>query len=66
MVFYTIMKRMQGFSRNKPGILLLSTLDARRMEWAELHQAELRENWTTLATEGKFNHIAPLVRGEWR
>ena len=61
MVFYTIMKRMQGFSRNKTGILLLSTLDARQMEWAELLQAELRENWTTLATEGKFNHIAPLV-----
>ncbi|MBI4207757.1 MAG: DUF4160 domain-containing protein [Betaproteobacteria bacterium] len=31
------------------------------MEWAELHQAELRENWTTLAAEGKFKRIAPLV-----
>ena len=31
------------------------------MEWAELHQAELLENWTTLALEGKFKHIAPLV-----
>ena len=31
------------------------------MEWAELHQAELRENWTTLAAEGNFRRIAPLV-----
>ena len=31
------------------------------MEWAELHQAELLENWMTLALEGKFKHIAPLV-----
>lgn len=31
------------------------------MEWAELHQAELRKNWTTLAAEGNFRRIAPLV-----
>ena len=31
------------------------------MEWAELHQSELRENWTTIETEGKFKRIAPLV-----
>jgi Domain of unknown function (DUF4160) len=31
------------------------------MEWAELHQAELRENWTLLAAEGKFRRIEPLV-----
>ncbi len=31
------------------------------MEWAELHQAELQENWTTLAAEGKFKRVAPLV-----
>jgi len=31
------------------------------MEWAEIHQAELSENWTTLAAEGKFRRIAPLV-----
>ena len=31
------------------------------MEWAEIHQAELMENWTTLAAEGKFRRIAPLV-----
>ena len=31
------------------------------MEWAELHQAELRENCTTLAAEGNFTRIAPLV-----
>ncbi len=31
------------------------------MEWAELHQVELRENWTTLAAEGKFKRVAPLV-----
>jgi hypothetical protein len=31
------------------------------MEWAELHQTELQENWTTLAAEGKFRRIAPLV-----
>ena len=31
------------------------------MEWAEIHQAELRRNWTTLAEEGIFNKIDPLV-----
>jgi hypothetical protein len=31
------------------------------MEWGEIHQAELSENWTTLAKEGIFNGIAPLV-----
>ena len=31
------------------------------MEWAELHQGELQENWTTLAAEGKFTRVAPLV-----
>lgn len=31
------------------------------MEWAELHQTELRENWTSLAAEGKFRRIEPLV-----
>ena len=31
------------------------------MEWAEIHQAELRQNWTTLAEEGIFNKIDPLV-----
>jgi hypothetical protein len=31
------------------------------VEWAKLHQAELRENWTTLAAEGNFKRIAPLV-----
>jgi hypothetical protein len=31
------------------------------MEWAELHQAELRENWTSLAVKGKFKRIEPLV-----
>jgi hypothetical protein len=31
------------------------------MEWAEIHQAELAENWKTLAAEGKFRRIAPLV-----
>lgn len=31
------------------------------MEWAESHQDELMQNWTSLATEGKFNRIAPLV-----
>jgi hypothetical protein len=31
------------------------------MEWAKLHQAELHENWTTLAAEGKFKRVAPLV-----
>jgi hypothetical protein len=30
-------------------------------EWAALHRAELRLNWTTLATEGKFFRIAPLA-----
>ena len=31
------------------------------MEWAEMHQAELMKNWTSLAAEGKFGRIAPLV-----
>ena len=31
------------------------------MEWAEMHQAELRGNWTTLAEKGTFSKIAPLV-----
>jgi len=31
------------------------------MEWGEMHQAELMENWTTLAEEGNFRRIAPLV-----
>ncbi|MGH8595887.1 MAG: DUF4160 domain-containing protein [Gammaproteobacteria bacterium] len=31
------------------------------MEWAEIHQAELRQNWTTLAEKGIFNKIDPLV-----
>ena len=31
------------------------------MEWVEMHQAELMENWTSLAAEGKFRRIAPLV-----
>ena len=31
------------------------------IEWGEMHQAELMENWTTLAEEGNFRRIAPLV-----
>ena len=31
------------------------------MEWGEMHQAELKENWTSLAAEGIFRRIAPLV-----
>jgi len=31
------------------------------MEWAEMHQAELGANWTSLAEEGIFKKIAPLV-----
>jgi len=31
------------------------------IEWAELHQLELMENWTTLAARGTFRRIAPLV-----
>jgi hypothetical protein len=31
------------------------------IEWAEMHQAELRGNWTTLAEKGIFNKIDPLV-----
>jgi hypothetical protein len=31
------------------------------MEWAEMHQADLMKNWTSLAAEGKFSRIAPLV-----
>ena len=31
------------------------------MEWAELHQKELMENWKTIAATGKYVAIAPLV-----
>jgi hypothetical protein len=31
------------------------------VEWAESHQDELMQNWTSLAAKGKFNRIAPLV-----
>ncbi len=31
------------------------------IEWGKLHQAELMQNWTTLAKEGIFRRIAPLV-----
>jgi hypothetical protein len=31
------------------------------IEWGEMHQSELMENWTTLAKEGIFRRIAPLV-----
>lgn len=31
------------------------------MEWAEMHQAELTENWTTISQTGTFKRIAPLV-----
>lgn len=30
-------------------------------EWAELHQSELENNWQSLAENGKFNKIDPLV-----
>ena len=30
------------------------------LEWAQLHHAELRDNWTRLKTEGTFTPIAPL------
>jgi hypothetical protein len=31
------------------------------IEWAELHQAELMDNWTSLTTTGTFRRIEPLV-----
>jgi hypothetical protein len=31
------------------------------IEWAELHQTELLENWTSLTTTGTFKRIEPLV-----
>jgi hypothetical protein len=31
------------------------------MEWAELHQAELMDNWTSLVSTGSFKRIEPLV-----
>lgn len=31
------------------------------MEWAELHQAALLDNWNALATTGTFKRIEPLV-----
>jgi hypothetical protein len=31
------------------------------IEWGEMHQVELMENWTTLAEQGIFRRIAPLV-----
>ena len=30
-------------------------------EWADMHQQEILENWTTLATAGTFKRIDPLV-----
>jgi len=30
------------------------------LEWAQLHLAELRDNWTCLKTQGTFTPIAPL------
>jgi hypothetical protein len=31
------------------------------IEWAELHQQELLDNWTSLTTTGTFTRIEPLV-----
>lgn len=31
------------------------------IEWAEMHQQELLENWEALKTTGTFNKINPLV-----
>jgi len=31
------------------------------MEWAEIHQAELQQNWTTIAEKGTSRKINPLV-----
>jgi len=31
------------------------------IEWAELHQAELKANWESLATTGKYTQIPPLA-----
>lgn len=31
------------------------------IEWAELHQTELLQNWISLASAGTFRRIQPLV-----
>lgn len=31
------------------------------MEWAEQHQTELMDNWTSLSATGSFKRIEPLV-----
>ena len=31
------------------------------VEWAEMHQAELIDNWTSLGKSGTFNRVAPLI-----
>ena len=31
------------------------------MEWADLHKAELLENWNSIKESGKYTKIAPLV-----
>ena len=31
------------------------------MEWAEMHQSELLENWTAISQTGKFEKVAPLI-----
>ena len=31
------------------------------IEWAELHQDELKKNWNDLITTGEYSKIAPLV-----
>lgn len=30
------------------------------IEWSEMHQSEMMEDWTTLAKAGIFRRIAPL------
>lgn len=31
------------------------------IEWAQEHQEELRENWNSIKTTGRYNKIKPLV-----
>jgi len=31
------------------------------VEWAEIHQAELENNWNNMITTGKYTKISPLV-----
>jgi hypothetical protein len=48
-----------------PVVVLMGSLPRRALElvmdWAELHRAELMENWNRMRQTGQFEKINPLV-----